>query len=99
VGTRIDLNTHPLSDFFRAVVGEYERGLNKYGEWKEKGEQWQQDAVESECLEWKATTLSDKHEAREMQELTHMGNVAGKRYNEIRDHLDQEHEAKTTSLE
>ena len=84
LGPPVDLNQHPLAPFFLEVVKEYERGLGKYGDWSAKDNDWQTKAVKSECLEWEAANLKTVDGTkREMQELTHLGNVAGKRWNEL----------------
>jgi hypothetical protein len=77
----IDLNTHPLTAFFRAVAIEHERAVNKYGSWKDKKHKWQRDAIKSEYLEWKAANLKTiGGKERESQELSHLANVSGRRW-------------------
>jgi hypothetical protein len=81
----IDLTQHPLAPFFKEMIIEYERGKAKYGEWNNKDHNWQKNAVKSECLEWEATSIKTVGgEEREMQELTHLANVAGKRWSELK---------------
>jgi hypothetical protein len=81
----IDLNCHPLADFFRAVAAEFKRGLDKYGEWSNLSHAEQLSAVKSECLEWEAASLKTSNDAseRERQELTHLANCCGKRWKEL----------------
>jgi hypothetical protein len=74
---------HQLAPFFQAVRAEYERGEDKYGPWSKISPKRQKRAVKSECLEWEAASLKDDGGEREMQELTHLANVAGKRYEQL----------------
>jgi hypothetical protein len=81
----VDLSKHPLFPFFIEMVKEYERGAGKYGSWENKSVQWQKDAIKSECLEWEAASLKTVDGTnREMQELTHLANVSGKRWVELK---------------
>jgi hypothetical protein len=76
--------THPLRPFFEAVIAEYERGILDYGPWSELSDEQQVAAVRSECFEWMAAELKTRNRTqREQQELTHLANVAGKRWVEI----------------
>jgi hypothetical protein len=81
----VDLNNCELTPFFLAVVAEFNRGLAKYGEWHMMTAQEQIAAVKSECLEWEAASLKTVGgREREMQELTHLANVCGKRWKELK---------------
>lgn len=85
----IDVLDHPLTSFFCAVIAEYERGLNKYGDWSNLDDEIQRNAVKSECLEWEAASLKTVDGARrEIEELTHLANTCGKRFNELTKKVD-----------
>lgn len=81
----IDLNEHPLAQFFRLVAVEYARGLAKYGPWSEIEDTEQAGAIRGEFCEWTAAyygydILGDHGE---LAELPQLANVAGRRWMEL----------------
>lgn len=80
--------THPLSEFFRAIIREYDRGLKKYGPWEEISSLDQAEAIRSEYNEWIAAYLTaDIHgEHGEIAELTHLVNCCIKRWEYLKKH-------------
>lgn len=83
---RLSLDDHPLAPFFQKVAEEYERGLAKYGPWENIPIQDQVEAVFLEFEEWcRAMANRDIHgEHGQLAELTHLANVAGRRWTFLR---------------
>ena len=85
-----DLNTHPLSEFFRLVAAEFDDSVKVYGAWAGKSSEWQFNAVKGECLEWEAANMKSRTTGkydRELGELPQMANVAGKRWLRIKSNM------------
>jgi hypothetical protein len=95
----MDINNHPLTDFFKEVAKEYERGMAKYGRWSDIPEEKQIDAVEGEFNEWFEAYL--KQDATgphgELAELPQLANVAGRRWRIMRKRTQQPVEEETSA--
>ena len=81
-----EIATHPLSEFFRAIIREYDRGALLHGRWEDLSDMIQVEAIRREYIEWLDAYASGDIDGDhgEKAELSHLINCCLKRWEQLK---------------